>query len=88
MTPWWHRTEGFRLDAALVVAAVALLAVVVADRGQVSTDEAERRHHAVLEAWRVDDVARLVFSDPDGDGPDVTLTAARGDDGIRRWQLT
>lgn len=81
----WRRLRGFRLDLFLVVAAIAMVAVVIWDRGQVTTREAQKRHHSVLDAWRVDDVTRLVFTS--SSGPDVTLTAEM-DGVVRHWRLT
>lgn len=82
---WWHRLRGFRLDLFLVVGAIAMVAVVIWDRGRVTTTEAEKRHHSVLDAWRVDDVAKMVFTS--ASGPDMALTAEM-DGVVRHWRLT
>lgn len=82
---WWHRLRGFRLDLLLVIGAIAMVALVVWDRGRVTTTEAQKRHHSVLDAWRVDDVSKMVFTS--ASGPDIALTAEM-DGVVRHWRLT
>ncbi|HHH29910.1 MAG TPA: DUF4340 domain-containing protein, partial [Polyangiaceae bacterium] len=52
----WRR---HRTDAILGVVAVLLVVLVLADRGSVSTAEAEDRKYQLIDAWRADDITRV-----------------------------
>ena len=76
---WRQNLRGYRLELGLVGGALAMSAAVVWDRGRVTTLEAEKRHHSVLDAWRVDDVSRMAFTT--SGGPDIMLAAETADGG-------
>ncbi|WP_437649529.1 DUF4340 domain-containing protein [Sorangium sp. So ce362] len=77
----------------VALAAAAAVALLVLDRGSVSTDEAERRKKHLFEAWRADEITELtVTMAPPGAPPAAQQTArlTRGDvndAGQRPWNV-
>jgi hypothetical protein len=68
----------------LVTLAIVLGAVLVWDRGRVSTAEAESRRLQLFDAWRLADLTSLIVETPKGK---VELTRERDDDGEMSWTI-
>ncbi|WP_433935583.1 DUF4340 domain-containing protein [Sorangium cellulosum] len=73
----------------VALAAAAAVALLVLDRGSVSTDEAERRRKNLFEAWRPDEITELTVTMASPGAPQ-TARLTRGevnDAGQRPWNV-
>ncbi|WP_441287528.1 DUF4340 domain-containing protein [Sorangium sp. KYC3313] len=73
----------------VALAAAAAVALLVLDRGSVSTDEAERRKKHLIEAWRPDEITELTVTMASPGAPRTArLTRGEVDDaGQRPWNV-
>lgn len=73
----------------VALAAAAAVALLVLDRGSVSTDEAERRKKHLFEAWRPDEITELTVTMASPGAPQTArLTRGEVDDaGQRPWNV-
>jgi hypothetical protein len=77
----WKR---HRVTVALVLVAAALAIVAFWDRGRVTTDEATGRKLQLFDAWRPEDVSRIVV---EGAGGRVEVVSQLDADGDRTYRL-
>jgi hypothetical protein len=81
---WTRLLRRHGATMALVVAAAVLAALVLWDRGNVSTGESELRKRNLFEAWRRDEIEELRIS---GHGRTGTLRRRAGDGGDDTWEI-
>jgi len=81
MTRTWKR---HRVTLGLVLVAAVLALVALWDRGRVTTDEATGRKLQLFDAWRPEDVSRVVV---DGAAGRVEIVSVADADGDRSYRL-